>query len=158
AYAQFDSALAHSRIITLRQVRDEIMAIRRARSFQQFLFRRIQSAIQNILANCAIEKKGFLADNANLRAQRFERNSGDALSINSNPAGTCLIKRWHQVDQRGFAGTRRSDQRHNFSGTGMKRYMAQHDTLWVVTEADIFINDFAANWFAQILAGQAIRA
>src|SRR5580658_6763608 len=74
ADAEFDPAFADARIVTLRQLDDEIVAVGGARRGQKLLLARVEAPVKNIFSDRAVEQEGFLADHADLSAQGFQRN------------------------------------------------------------------------------------
>src|SRR5204862_2523180 len=113
-------------------------------------FRGLQTAIQDVLANRAVEEEGLLTDDADMGAEGFERNAADVLAINGDAAGTGLVKRRQEIDQRGLARAGRAGERDHLPGPRVEGNVAQDSPLGAVAEADIFVSDFAANGRAKV--------
>src|SRR5262245_48858021 len=64
--AEFHTTLANARVVALGQVLNKLVTIGGARCSKQFLLSSVEPAIENILANGAVEQKRFLADDADM--------------------------------------------------------------------------------------------
>src|SRR5437667_137377 len=75
----------------------------RARGCEQFLLGGAEPAVEDVLANRAVEQKCFLTNNADMRAEGLKRDAADVLTVNGDAARTGFVKGRQQVYQRGFA-------------------------------------------------------
>src|SRR5581483_8937004 len=102
------------------------MAIRRARGGYQFLFGGIQPPIQNVLPDCAVEKKSLLADDADLLSQGIQRGLANVVAINRNTSTGEFVEGWQQIHERRFSRAGRTNQGNHLAWPRMKRDIPQH--------------------------------
>ena len=72
-----------------------------------------------------------------LLAQRSARDVGDVLPVDGDRAAGGLVKAQQQVEHRGLAAARRSDQRRHLAGLGHERHAAQHRLAHAIEEAHV---------------------
>ena len=117
---QGDAALAHVRIVAIRQTQDELVRLRRARRLFDLRWSGGGTAERNVLADRAREQNRILKHDADLRAQRGELKRAHVRAVNRHAPGSWIVKARHETDQRGFAGAGCAEQRNNFAGIGDK--------------------------------------
>src|SRR5207237_10152429 len=100
--SQLDPTFSDTRIVAIRQTRDKLMTVGRARGGHHLRLTRLQLAVKDILADGPVEQKWFLADDTDLSAQRLQLDPTNVLAINRDPAGGRLIKGGQQVHQGGL--------------------------------------------------------
>src|SRR6266700_3674754 len=69
-----------------------------------------RAAIADIVADRAMQQRGILRDDGNLRAQTLLRDTRDSLTVDQDAAFLDVEETQQQIDQRRLAGTGTPDQ------------------------------------------------
>ena len=77
-------------------------------------------AVGDVVADRVVEQDGLLRDDADLRAQRCERDVADVAAVDQDAAGSDVEETRDQMDERAFAGAARADDRDHFAGGHFK--------------------------------------
>src|SRR5690242_18591700 len=83
AAAELEAASADHGLIAVRQTRDEIVRQRGFGGGADGLGRHVRAAIRNVVGDRVVEDKGFLRDDADLRAQAGKRYGADVAAIDT---------------------------------------------------------------------------
>ena len=84
AAGQFQAALAHHRVITLRQRFDEIMDVRGLRGGDDFFARRIGTPVGDVVVDRIVEQHGVLRHDADRGAQAGLRHVAYVLAVDQD--------------------------------------------------------------------------
>ncbi|MNE93451.1 hypothetical protein D3C80_1913040 [compost metagenome] len=68
-------------------------------------FRRIRTAIHDVLAHRAMQQRRVLRNHADACAKRILRDLGNILPINQDAAFLKIVETQQQIDERGFTRT-----------------------------------------------------
>ena len=128
AARELDAALADQRVVAgaatlIDQVRDEIAGLGAAGGFGDLVVGGLGPAIADVVANGAMEERGVLRDDADLRAQAFLRDLGDVLAVDEDATPLEVVEAQQQIDQRRLAGAGAADQPDPFTGLDGERQM-----------------------------------
>ena len=138
------TTLLHHRIVSVRQIHNELVRMHRLRSRLDLGIGRIQLAVTNVLAHIAGENERILQHDAHLPTQRFQRDRTHVMPVNRNRPFCNIVKTRQQVDDRGFTGTGRADQRNSTAWLNMQIDQIENiATVRLVTEDDIVKIDAA---------------
>ncbi len=99
---QLHPALAHDRVVALRETLRKLIDAGDAAGIQEFLFPRLRMREHHILFDGAIEEKRFLQHHAQLRAIAVQPHGRQIDAIHQHPSRVRLVKRAHQADDRRF--------------------------------------------------------
>ncbi|KPY99772.1 Transposase, family [Pseudomonas syringae pv. aptata] len=94
----------------VREQRDELVGARLVNRIPELFISCVRIAIQQVLANRAVQQRGVLGDHADLRAQAFLGDFGNILAVDEDPPALHVVHAQQQVDQRRLARAGRSDQ------------------------------------------------
>ena len=107
----------------------------------------VQFAVADVLTHVAGENERVLQHDAHLPAQAFQRHGTHVVAVNRNRAFGDVVETRQQVDDRGFAGTRRTDQRNRLAWLDMQvdqvqdvaavRLIAEDDVVEVDAALDL---------------------
>ena len=132
------TTLLHHRVISVRQIHDELVRMHRLRGRFDLGIGRIQLAVANVLAHIAGENERILQHDAHLPTQRFQRDRTHVMPVNRHRSFCNVVKTRQQVDDRGFAGTGRADQRNSTAWFNMQIDQIENiTTVRLVTENHI---------------------
>ena len=96
---------------------------------------RIQLAVTDVLAHIAGENERILQHDAHLPTQRFQRDRTHVMPINRHRTFCNVVKTRQQIDNRGFAGTGRTNQRNGAAWLNMQIDQIENiATVRLVTE------------------------
>ena len=96
-------------------------------------------AVEDVFADGAVEEKGFLAHDADVRRAAIpERDAADVLAVNRDAPGGRFVEGGQQVDQGGFAGARSGRPARSFRrARACSEMLRSTGWLGVVAEADV---------------------
>ena len=114
------SALLHHRVVPVGQFHDELVRVHGLRRRLDFLVGGVELAVADVLAHVAGEDERVLQHDAHLPAQAFQRDGTHVVAVDRHRAFGDVVETRQQVDDRGFAGTRRTDQRNRLAWLDMQ--------------------------------------
>ena len=92
------------------------------------------------------EEHRLLEHDADLVAQGIQRHIAHVNAIQRDATAGDIVKARDQIDDGGFAGTGRAEQRHHLARLRLKIEPIQHDTLIKIGKGDIGKADIPADW------------
>ena len=110
------AAFGDDRVVAIRKPRDEIVRIGDFRCRDDLLIGTGWRAEDNILPDCASEKKRVLQDHADLASQRTHQTPLDVLSVDENRPLGRIVEPWNEGDERALAGAGCPNNGKGFSG------------------------------------------
>src|SRR5262249_41398784 len=134
-------ALAHHGFILLWKSHDEVVRVGGRRGGDQFRLTRVQPAVEDVLPNCAAEQDGFLRDNGKLGAQAVLRDGADVMSVNPDTSADRVVEAMDEVQNCALASAARADQRQDFAGLYIQRYLTEDWRVLFVFERHILKRD-----------------
>ena len=120
AAGEDQSPIPYPGINTVRQFSDKFLRIGRADSSPHLFISGIQAAIEHIILDGRIEKKGILGHQADLVAKGPQLRFTDIHAVNIDFTAGDFIEPWKQVGNGGFAGPRRTYNGNGFTGVGFE--------------------------------------
>src|SRR5690606_319449 len=87
------------------------------------------------------EKRRLLQDDADLRAQRVERDVANVVIVDRHAALQHVVEARDQVDNGGLAGAGRAEQGDDLSGRGVQRHVVQNFPTAKIGEGNVFQAD-----------------
>ncbi len=89
----------------------------------------IGPAVEDVVADRAVQQRGVLRHQADLAAQRILRDVGDVLPVDEDAAALDVVEAQQQVDQRRLAGARAADQPDLLAGRDGQRQILDDPAL-----------------------------
>src|SRR5262245_57121613 len=129
--------LADRRVIAERKAPDEIMGASCSRGGHDLFFGRPGPAKGNILTDRSAEQEYILANIRDLPAQRGARNGCNVLPIYGNRPPGWLVKSQHEIEHRGLAAARGTDQGRHPAGLGTESDATDHGLPRTVGEMHV---------------------
>ena len=71
---------------------------------------RVRPAVEDVVADRAVQERGVLRDEADLAAERILRDLRDVLAVDQDAAALDVVEAKQQVDERRLAGARAADE------------------------------------------------
>ena len=102
------------------------MRVRRPRRGLYLRRRRLRRAVRDVVRDRVVEQHGLLRHDADLRAQRLQRDLANVAPIDRNRAAADVVKPRDQVHERGLAGAAAADDRHHLSRRHRQRDVAEN--------------------------------
>ena len=132
--AQLHAAFTDPGIIAVGKFLDEVMAVGRLGCGDEFVFRRVEATVENVLPQRAVEEEGFLRDNRDLVAQLVQRDVADIVLVDRDLAGGALVEPGQEIDQGRLARAGGADQRDHLAGLRGQGNVLEDRALVVVAE------------------------
>jgi len=110
------AALPHDRVVSLRQRRDEVVQLRRARRRLHLRVGRRRVAEADVLADREVEEDALLEDRPDLPAQRVERRPAQVDAVVGHAPAPRVVEAQQQGERGRLAAAARPDQRHGGAG------------------------------------------
>ncbi len=104
--------------------------------FLDFLCIRIRTTIQNVVENGVVEQHRILRHDADGFAQRLNLQILNVDAANLDASATAVIETKQQFDERGFAGTTRTNHCHLFTGRNPEADVFKNFAFRVVLKTD----------------------
>ena len=86
AAGELQPALAHPRFVAFRQALDEVVNVRRARGFDDFLARGVRAPVEDVVVDRVVEEHGVLRHDADRRAQARLLEIADVDAVHQDAA------------------------------------------------------------------------
>ncbi len=102
----------------------------------QLLIGRVRPAVQQVVADRAMQERGILGDHADLLAQAFLRDVGNVLVVDQDAAAFQVVQAQQYVDQGRLAGTGRTHQADLLARLHHQVEACDHAALLAVVEVD----------------------
>lgn len=123
---------------------DERVGARQLRRSRHLCVGGVQFAVADVLTHVAGEDERVLQHDAHLPAQAFQRHGTHIVAVDRHRAFGDVVETRQQVDDRGFAGTRRTDQRDRLAWLDMQVDQVQDvAAVRLVAEDDVVEVDAA---------------
>ena len=102
---QLDPALTHVGVeaaaaLGIGQVGDELVGAGLAYRLPEFFIGGVRFAVQQVVADRAMQQRGVLGDHADLFAQAFLSDFGNILTVDQDSSALQVVQAQQQVDQR----------------------------------------------------------
>ena len=144
ARGQGRAALLHHGVVAVWQFHDEFVRMHGLGSGHDLLVGGVQFAVADVLTHVAGEDERVLQHDAHLPAQAFQRHGTHVVAVDRHRAFGDVVETRQQVDDRGFAGTRRTDQRDRLAWLDMQVDQVQDvAAVRLVAEDDVVEVDAA---------------
>lgn len=140
---QLRTAFVHLGLVTLLELADEIVGADRFGRGDDLLFCSVQLAVADIVHDRAGENKAVLQHNPHLAAQRLQRDLRNIVTVDQNLAVGQVVEARDQVDDRGFARARRTDEGDAFPGLHVEVQVFQNVEAWIVGKRHVVELDIA---------------
>ena len=138
------TTLLHHRVVAVGQFHDEFVRMHRFGRGHDLLVGGVQFAVADVLTHVAGEDERVLQHDAHLPAQAFQRDGTHVVAVDRHRAFGDVVETRQQVDDRGFAGTRRTDQRDRLAWLDMQVDQVQDvAAVRLVAEDDVVEVDAA---------------
>ena len=120
ARGQGRAALLHHGVVAVGQFHDEFVRMHGLGRGHDLLVGGVQFAVADVLTHVAGEDERVLQHDAHLPAQAFQRDGTHVVAVDRHRAFGDVVETRQQVDDRGFAGTRRTNQRDRLAWLDMQ--------------------------------------
>jgi hypothetical protein len=146
---QFDPALTDMGLkapppAKILKLGNELARVRELGSRDDLRLGGVRPAIADVVANGAVQQRGVLGDDRDLRPQALLGHVGDILAVDEDPAALEIKEAQQKIDQGRFAGARPSHQAALLPGPHLKGQIVDQAALAAIAEANILETDFAA--------------
>ena len=131
-----NAAFAKNRVVALRQRGDKLVRVGESRGGEDLLARRARRGAGDVVADAGGEQHVVLEHDADLRAQRFERELADVAPVNQQAPALRVVEPEHEAQQGGLAAARRADQRDVLAGLHVEMDFFQQVLPALVGESD----------------------
>ena len=138
------TVIGQHRLIAVGKRFDEGMDLRRLCRRDDLLLGRALLAVGDVVKDRAAEQPRFLQYHGVRRAQTVAGDIADIVSVDGDRARLRIVEAHEQIDDRRFAGTRRTDDRDHLAGCDIQRQIADDDAVLGVAEADMVKLDLTA--------------
>src|SRR5690606_26810875 len=99
-------ALADDRVVAIRKLADELLAVGQPRRLQHRLLLGVRPGVEDVLPDGAVEEEVVLKHRAEVAAVVCEANPGEVPAVHKNLPLKRAIEARHKPDQRGLAASR----------------------------------------------------
>ncbi len=133
------AAFADARLVSLREHRDELVRMRRARRGLDLGQRRVGTAVRDVVRDRVVEEHGVLRDQADVAAQRPQRHVADVEVVDEDGPVGHVVEARQQVDERRLARAAEADDGDDLAGIDPERDAVEHRPPFAVGvgEADV---------------------
>ena len=111
---------AEDRVVLLGKTDDEIVSVGVLRRRDDVFHRRIQTAVANVLGDGAGKQQRLLQYEAELVAQRLERDLPQVHTVEQHTSGDRIVKPWNQADERRLPGAGLADDGNHLTGVRLE--------------------------------------
>src|SRR5262245_45258633 len=152
------AALSHNGVVTIGELKDEIMRAGHLRGGNDPFDRHRAVRQRNMVAHRAIEQDALLQHDADLTTQPGWINDAEINAVDQNPPALGHIEPLDQLGERAFARAGRADNADDLPGGNLKTDVMQHfRTIDPVAEGDVLERDVAADCRQRSLARRVDR-
>ena len=151
AAGQFDAAFAHVSVVgravfPVSEADDEFVGVGFARGREDRFVARTRAAVADVVGDRAMQQRRVLRDHADCGTQALLSDAGDVLSVDRDAAMFEIVETQEQIDERGFAGARTTDESDALARTNREVEFVQNlrPVAAVVRERYAIEPDFAA--------------
>ena len=123
---EHEAAIAHLRLDPVRKRTNETLRIGRPHRVPDFVFRRVEPSIEDIIFNRRIEKQRILRHHADGFAQRPDRDIADIRAVDQDLPARHVIETRQNIRNRRLSRAAWPDNRDRFPGPGHKIHIRQH--------------------------------
>ena len=132
-----DTTLANNRIVSVRQTQNERFSIGRARCFNQFFFRCIRSAEQDVVTDRSVEEEYVLEYTGDILSEKVELQVADVVTTDANGPRLNIVESRDEVRNGGLPCSGWTHKCNNLSGVYWKADVLQDGNPLVVGEVDM---------------------
>ncbi|MCW0416310.1 hypothetical protein NB689_002064 [Xanthomonas sacchari] len=149
AAGQLHAALADLRVVAalalaVLQLLDELVGARLGHGGAQLRLAGIWAAVQQVVADRAVQQRGVLGDQADLLTQALLGDAGDVLPVDQDAALLQVVQPQQHVDQGRLAGAGRPDQADLLARAHLQVEPGDDPAALAVMEVDVLEADLAA--------------
>ena len=104
------AAIADERVEAVRQLRDELAAVRRSRGLPDLVVAGLGARVADVLHQRAVEQRDVLRHHRNGLAQALLRDLGHVLPVDQDAPGLDVVEALEQREDRGLAAAGCADE------------------------------------------------
>ena len=153
AAGEFDATLAYDGVVSLGEAFGELIDAGDAAGLHELFFGGLRARKQDILADGAIEEKGFLQDDAQLLAVAAEADGCEVDVIDEDVTAGGGVEAADERDDGGLSGAGGAYEGGDGAGSGLEADAVKDGLAGVVGEGDVLEGDVAVDWPKQVSAG-----
>ena len=137
AARQGEAALSDDRVVSPRELRDELVRLRGPRGGLDFLECGVRLAICDVRPHAVGEEEALFEHDTDLAAQRRDCDVADVVPVDAQSARAHLVKARHHIGHSRLAASARAYESHGLAGRDAKLETTEHRRSVAVGESDI---------------------